>query len=110
MPHGRPIRAPLTGFIKDCKWRKAGGRSLWIVSGEWKVYLAPMSSVVMLTGESCRVGDVVGYVGSTGNSTGPHLHLAAMKGYQTRATRYVYMNSLALRIYPPSLCWAKTSL
>ena len=38
-----------------------------------------MSSVVMLTGESCRAGDIVGYVGSTGNSTGPHLHLSVQK-------------------------------
>lgn len=78
-PHGRPIRAPLTGAIKDCRWRAAGGRSMWIVSGEWKVYLAHMSSVVMLSGESCRAGDVVGYVGSTGHSTGPHLHLSVQK-------------------------------
>lgn len=78
-PHGRPIRAPLTGLIKGCQWRSAGGRSMWIVSGEWKVYLAHMSSVVMLSGESCKAGDVVGYVGSTGHSTGPHLHLSVQR-------------------------------
>jgi murein DD-endopeptidase MepM/ murein hydrolase activator NlpD len=33
-----------------------------------------MSSIAVSSGQTVNQGQVVGYVGSTGNSTGPHLH------------------------------------
>ena len=35
---------------------------------------AHMSSIAVTAGSSISQGDIVGYVGSTGKSTGPHLH------------------------------------
>jgi murein DD-endopeptidase MepM/ murein hydrolase activator NlpD len=92
VPEGRPIRAPIAGKVTNCYWRKAGGRSLWIVGDKYKVYLAHMSVVARLSGERVEVGDTVGQVGSTGNSTGPHLHLSVQ-----RAGRYVDPEPLLAR-------------
>ena len=64
--------------MNAARWWGAGGRAMWIHwSGDPKavrVYLAHMSSVVALSHERVVAGDLVGFVGSTGHSTGPHLH------------------------------------
>jgi murein DD-endopeptidase MepM/ murein hydrolase activator NlpD len=39
-----------------------------------RVYLAHLSSLHMVAGELVSAGDYLGDIGSTGNSTGPHLH------------------------------------
>jgi murein DD-endopeptidase MepM/ murein hydrolase activator NlpD len=125
-PYGTPLLAVRDGIILDChsgedpnspEHNYSGEPSNWILLGyrnllnqKRTVYYQHLSSVKVTKGQTVHAGDVIGKSGNSGNSTGPHLHLAAMKGWQTRATRYVYMGSLALRIYPPSLVWAKTSL
>ena len=77
---GEPVYAPIAGTINAARWWGAGGRAMWI---HWthdpqnvRVYLAHLSSVVTLSHERVEAGDLVGFVGSTGNSTGPHLHLS----------------------------------
>jgi murein DD-endopeptidase MepM/ murein hydrolase activator NlpD len=125
-PYGTPLLAVRDGIILDChsgedpnspEHNYSGEPSNWILLGyrnllnqRRTVYYQHLSSLRVTKGQTVHAGDVIGKSGNSGNSTGPHLHLAAMKGYQTRATRYVYMTSLTLRIYPPSLVWAPTSL
>lgn len=76
-PRGTPILSPIAGVVCGAKYRSAGGRSFWIEGDGVKVYLAHLSMVGALDGELVLAGDVVGLVGSTGRSTGPHLHLSA---------------------------------
>lgn len=81
---GEPVFAPCTGTINAARWWGAGGRALWI---HWsnnprgvRVYLAHLSSIVTVDFERVEAGDLVGFVGSTGRSTGPHLHMSLKLG------------------------------
>lgn len=76
-PTMTPVLAVAAGKIVGLRWRDAGGRSFWIDHGDrWMSYYAHNKAVAALTGERVEQGQVVSYVGSTGHSTGPHLHLS----------------------------------
>ncbi len=53
------------------------GNCVFIDHGSgWQSRYAHMSSIVVASGTPVQQGQLIGYVGSTGNSSGPHLHLA----------------------------------
>jgi murein DD-endopeptidase MepM/ murein hydrolase activator NlpD len=125
-PFGTPLLAVRDGVILDCHTGEdpsspernySGEPSNWVLLGyknrlgqKRTVYYQHLASLRVIKGQQVKAGQVIGKSGNSGNSTGPHLHLAAMKGWQNRYSRYVYMTNVAVRIYPPSLVWAKTSL
>ncbi|MEP6355505.1 MAG: M23 family metallopeptidase [Hyphomicrobiales bacterium] len=76
-PRGTPIFAAGNGVIEDAKWFSGYGR--WIKirhANGYKTGYAHMSRFAkgMKSGVRVRQGQIIGYVGSTGLSTGPHLH------------------------------------
>ncbi len=76
-PRGTPIFAAGNGVIEDAKWFSGYGR--WIKirhANGYKTGYAHMSRFAkgMKPGKRVRQGQIIGYVGSTGLSTGPHLH------------------------------------
>ena len=74
---GTPIMASGSGTIRLAKWCGGGGNCIKIKhNSTYETVYAHMKSFAkgMRVGKKVRQGQVIGYVGSTGMSTGPHLH------------------------------------
>ena len=76
-PSGTPIMASGTGTITRAKWCGGGGNCIKIKhNSTYETIYAHMKNFAkgMKVGKKVRQGQIIGYVGSTGMSTGPHLH------------------------------------
>jgi murein DD-endopeptidase MepM/ murein hydrolase activator NlpD len=77
-PSGTPIHAAAKGTVilaRTGGWNGGYGNYVIIDNGNGvETLYAHMSSVKAETGETVSAGDVIGYVGMTGDATGPHLH------------------------------------
>ncbi len=74
-PVGTPVYATADGVISRASW--FGGYGLFISiehGGDLQTRYGHMSRLNVADGQKVRKGDVIGFVGSTGRSTGPHLH------------------------------------
>jgi len=84
-PFGTPVLATQAGIVRYAAWR--GGYGLLVElehSGGLETRYGHLSRINVRAGEAIGAGEVLGYVGSTGNSTGPHLH------YETRLNGRAY--------------------
>jgi murein DD-endopeptidase MepM/ murein hydrolase activator NlpD len=76
-PSGTPVRAAANGVVSESGWESGLGRTVRIdhTGGVASTYghLSAFAPAVV-PGASIERGQVIGYVGSTGLSTGPHLH------------------------------------
>lgn len=74
-PTGTPVYATADGIVGRADWFSSYGLYVAIDHGaDLETRYAHMSRLAVAAGERVRKGDVIGYVGSTGRSTGPHLH------------------------------------
>jgi len=76
-PMGTPIMASGNGIIKKAGWCGGGGNCVVIKhNSTYQTVYAHMSKFAKSIRKGIRVkqGQIIGYVGSTGKSTGPHLH------------------------------------
>ena len=76
-PMGTPIMASGTGTVTRAKWCGGGGNCIKIKhNSTYETIYAHMKSFAkgIKVGKKVRQGQIIGYVGSTGISTGPHLH------------------------------------
>ncbi|MHA7820762.1 MAG: M23 family metallopeptidase [Erythrobacter sp.] len=74
-PTGTPIYATADGIVGRADWFSSYGLYISIDHGaDLETRYAHMSRLAVAAGERVKKGDVIGYVGSTGRSTGPHLH------------------------------------
>ena len=95
---GRPILAIADGevYMVNNSWTAAQGRSGYAsygnfcainhgtmtingASAKYVAFYAHATSITVSVGQKVKQGQVVGYVGTTGNSTGPHLHIGIQK-------------------------------
>lgn len=74
-PTGTPIAAALGGNVTTAGWYGGYGNAVVIDSGNGiDITYGHMSQVLAQVGQTVQKGAQIGLVGSTGNSTGPHLH------------------------------------
>ncbi len=74
-PTGTPIYATADGVIGRADWYSSYGLYISINHGaSMETRYAHLSRLAVAAGDNVRKGDLIGYVGSTGRSTGPHLH------------------------------------
>lgn len=75
VPLGTPVRATLDGIVHVVVSMAGYGLHVIVDHGDGLTTLyAHLSAVTVAEGDAVAAGDVIGRAGSTGNSTGPHLH------------------------------------
>lgn len=74
-PYGTSIRATGKGVVVEAGWKGPFGMAVVVDHGYgYKTLYGHMSAIKVHVGQELERGDVVGLVGSTGRSTGSHLH------------------------------------
>jgi murein DD-endopeptidase MepM/ murein hydrolase activator NlpD len=72
---GTPVLATATGKVVAAGWRRGYGRTVEISHGMGvTTRFGHLSEITVRPGQAVARGDVVGRVGNSGRSTGPHLH------------------------------------
>jgi murein DD-endopeptidase MepM/ murein hydrolase activator NlpD len=81
-PENTPIHAAGGGTVTEAGWAFSGyGISVVIDHGSgWFTHYAHQNRTVVSVGDKVKPGQVIGYEGSTGDSTGPHLHFEVHQG------------------------------
>lgn len=82
--YGEPVYASAAGSVEQASWNGGYGRYVKLSHGNgYETAYGHMSAVAVSPGDSVKKGDVIGYVGSSGYSTGPHLHFEVLLNGQT---------------------------
>ncbi|HUD14632.1 MAG TPA: M23 family metallopeptidase [Terracidiphilus sp.] len=74
-PNGTPVRATADGDVSDAAMGAGYGREVVLDHGhDVTTVYGHLSAIAVMPGQHVTVGQVIGYVGQSGRSTGPHLH------------------------------------
>ena len=74
-PTGTPVYATADGVVSRADWYSSYGLYISVEHGaSMQTRYAHLSRLAVAAGDNVKKGDLIGYVGSTGRSTGPHLH------------------------------------
>jgi murein DD-endopeptidase MepM/ murein hydrolase activator NlpD len=72
---GQPVRSPADGIVVKAEWANGYGNVIFVSHGYgYSTRYGHLSGFAAKPGQRVKRGDILGYVGSTGRSTGPHLH------------------------------------
>jgi murein DD-endopeptidase MepM/ murein hydrolase activator NlpD len=80
-PHGTPVFAPADGTVVEAGWKNGYGQTVVIDHGNGlTTRYGHLSKIEVVAGQELKRGEGLGLVGSTGRSTGPHLHYEVRLG------------------------------
>ena len=72
---GQAVRAPADGIVVKAEWANGYGNVIYLSHGYgFSTRFGHLSAYAVRPGAHVKRGDIIAYVGSTGRSTGPHLH------------------------------------
>ena len=72
---GAPVYAAAMGTVEAANWNGGYGQYIKLAHGNgYESVYAHLSGIAVVSGQTVRKGEIIGFVGSTGYSTGPHLH------------------------------------
>lgn len=93
-PKGRPIVAARSGMVTVAAY-EAGGAGYYVNINHMDGYVTRymhMTHFIVSKGQYVKAGEVIGYCGSTGASTGPHLHYGVYyNGVAVNPAKYIYV-------------------
>lgn len=89
---GTPIKVMADGVVTNASYSGSYGKLVKVEHGNGvETWYAHTSKMYVKKGQEVKAGDVIAEVGSTGNSTGPHLHLEIrINGEHINPQEYVY--------------------
>ena len=89
---GTPIKVMADGVVTEASYNGSYGNLIKVAHGNnVETWYAHTSKMYVTKGQEVKAGDIIGAVGSTGNSTGPHLHLEIRVNNKTvNPQNYVY--------------------
>ena len=95
-PSGTPIYATADGTVSDAGFHTGGyGNRVVINHGfGYQTLYGHMSKIKARVGEKVKRGEVIGYVGTTGKSTGPHCHYEVHRSGRQVDPIYYFYNDL----------------
>jgi murein DD-endopeptidase MepM/ murein hydrolase activator NlpD len=88
---GKPIYATHSGVIKTARDTWPAGNHIWVMNDQYKTGYAHLQDFAVADGEVVQQGQIIGYIGSTGQSSGPHLDYQV---WQMQGGRWVNVNPL----------------
>lgn len=98
-PTGTPIRAAAAGtviLVRTSGWNGGYGEYVIIDNGQGiQTLYAHMSRTAATVGDTVSAGEVIGYVGTTGDATGPHLH------FEVRGARNPFADCKLMSVCSP---------
>ncbi|HKK58163.1 MAG TPA: M23 family metallopeptidase [Salinivirga sp.] len=92
---GSPVYSTGKGIVKAAYYASGYGKVVKVDHGFGYLSIyAHLNKYIVKKGDTIGRGQLVGYVGNTGSSTGPHLHYEIRKNNQTQNPLYFYMDDL----------------
>jgi len=80
-PSGTPVMSVTNGVVTAVGYEGSYGNQVIVTTDDGEeLWYCHLTAFAVSVGDTVRSGEVLGYVGSTGNSTGPHLHLEVHPG------------------------------
>lgn len=91
---GTPVYATGAGTVKVAGWESGYGKNIDIDHGyNYLTRYAHLSEILVKPGQKVKRGDLIGKVGNTGKSTGPHLHYEVRyRGAPQNPVNYYFMD------------------